>query len=65
MTLKPVIASYSGEAYSRMKQYLDEPVLDLIARVAQSPRPSQEIPQDGCLTVFYANDVALIRQLLL
>jgi hypothetical protein len=46
MKLKPVIASYSGESYSRMKQYLDENVLEIIARVAQSPQPSAEIPRE-------------------
>ena len=45
MNLKPVIASYSGESYARMKQYLDDPVLDVIGRVAGAPRPSGEIPR--------------------
>jgi len=45
MKLKPIIASYSGESYARMKQYLDDPVLDVIARVARSPQPSAEIPR--------------------
>ena len=44
LKLKPVIASYSGESYTRIQQHLDETALDWIARVAQSPRPEAEIP---------------------
>jgi hypothetical protein len=43
MKLKPIIASYSGESYLKIKQYLDDPVLDVIACVARSPHPSAEI----------------------
>jgi len=46
MILKPIIASYSGESYARIKQYLDEQALDWIAQVAQSPRPKADMPQE-------------------
>ena len=46
MKLRPIIASYSGEAYFKIRQYLDDPVLEIIARVAQSPQPSAEIPRE-------------------
>jgi hypothetical protein len=43
MKLKPVIASYSGESYTRIKQYLDDPVLQVIASVAQGPQPEAQL----------------------
>jgi hypothetical protein len=46
MVLKPVIASYSGESYARIKQCLDDPILDVIAQVARAPQPSAEIPRE-------------------
>jgi len=44
MKLKPVIASYSGEAYSAIQRYMTQEALELIARIAQEPRSSAEIP---------------------
>ena len=46
MRLKPVIASYSGETFSSIIQYLDESALQVIASVARSPRRSSEIAGD-------------------
>jgi hypothetical protein len=43
MLLKPSIASYSGDSYRRMKQDLDEYALQIIAQVAQAPRPTADI----------------------
>jgi hypothetical protein len=46
LKLNPVIASYSGEAYARIKRYLTPDVLTVIARVAQSPLERDEVPGD-------------------
>jgi len=46
MRLKPVIASYSGDTFSSIRQYLDESVLHVIASIARSPRKSGEIAED-------------------
>ena len=46
MRLRPVIASYSGETFSRISQYLDENVLQVIADVARTPRESKDIKED-------------------
>lgn len=46
MRLKPVIASYSGDTFSSISQYLDEGVLEVIASVARSPKRSREIAGD-------------------
>jgi len=43
MKLRPVIASYSGESSSRIRQFLDESVLEVIASIARSPKHSAEI----------------------
>jgi hypothetical protein len=44
MKLKPIIASYSGGF--KIQQYLNESVLEVVAAIAQSPRPSAEIAKD-------------------
>jgi len=44
--LQPVIASYSGDAFSSISQYLDENVLEVIASTARSPKGSKEIAGD-------------------
>jgi len=44
--LRPVIASYSGDAFSSISQYLDEDVLEVIASIARSPKGSKEIAGD-------------------
>jgi len=44
--LRPIIASYSGNAFSRISQYLDEDVLEVIASIARSPKGSKEIAGD-------------------
>ena len=44
MKLKPVIASYSGEAYSGIQRFLTEEVLEVIAAIAQQPRSRYGIP---------------------
>jgi hypothetical protein len=44
--LKPVIASYSGEIVSRIRQYLDDDVLQVIADVARTPRERKDIQED-------------------
>jgi hypothetical protein len=46
MRLKPVIASYSGDTFSSIRQYLDQSVLQVIAGIAQSPKKSGEIAED-------------------
>ena len=46
MRLKPVIASYSGDAFSSIRQYLDQSVLQVVASIAQSPKKSGEIAED-------------------
>ena len=46
MRLKPVIASYSGETYARIRRYLDDDVLQVIAKVAHMPREIGEMDQD-------------------
>ena len=46
MKLRPVIASYSGESSSNIKQFLDENVLEVIASIARSPKNSAEIARD-------------------
>lgn len=43
MKLKPVIASYSGDAFASIQQYLDQDVLDIIASIARSPSRSKEV----------------------
>ena len=44
MKLKPIIASYSEGL--KIRQYLDESVLDAIAVIAQSPRPCAEFASE-------------------
>lgn len=46
MRLRPLIASYSGESSRKIRQYLNEDVLDWIARIAQSPISPSEFPAD-------------------
>lgn len=46
MKLNPAIASYSGDAFSRIRQCLDGDVLEVIARVARAPRRRDEIAAD-------------------
>jgi hypothetical protein len=42
--LRPVVASYAGGSAAR--QYLTDEVLQVVARVAQAPRPVATIPED-------------------
>jgi hypothetical protein len=44
--LQPVIASYSGNTFSSISQYLDGDVLEVIASIAYSPKNSDEIAGD-------------------
>ncbi|MGC9468964.1 MAG: hypothetical protein ACP5HS_10270 [Anaerolineae bacterium] len=46
MQLKPVIASYSGDAYVRMRAFLGEDVLALIGEIARSPEAASQAPAD-------------------
>jgi len=46
MKLRPVIASYLGESSARIRQFLDENVLEVIASIARSPKHSAEIAPD-------------------
>jgi len=46
MRLKPVIASYSGESFRNIRQYLNENVLEVIARISQSPVSPSEVSAD-------------------
>ena len=46
MELKPVIASYSGESYRRMRQCLDARILEVVAHMAEAPRAAGDIPAD-------------------
>ena len=46
MKPRPVIASYSGESSSRIRQFLDENVLEVIASIARSLKDSAEIAPD-------------------
>jgi len=41
--LIPAIASYSGETAARMRRYLDDEALDVIAAVAVEPRAVEEL----------------------
>ncbi len=44
MKLKPVIASYSGETFSAIRQCLTDDVLEVVASIAQSPQKRTDIP---------------------
>jgi hypothetical protein len=44
--LQPVIASYSGDTFSSISQYLDEDVLRVIASIARASKNSNEMPGD-------------------
>jgi len=46
MKLRPIIASYSGDTSSKIKQYLNDNVLAVIAGIACSPKNIAEIEQD-------------------
>jgi len=46
LKLKPVVASYSGEVSSKIRQYLNENVLEVIAGIARSPKNITDIAQD-------------------
>ncbi len=46
MKLKPVIASYSGESYSRIINTLNQDYLDVIAEIANSPANKSDIDEE-------------------
>ena len=46
MELKPIIASHSGDAFARIRQYLNEDVLSVIGSVARAPRSRGEVAGD-------------------
>ncbi len=46
MQLKPVIASYSGQSFTRIREYLDTRALEVVAAVARAPRSSTELPEE-------------------
>jgi hypothetical protein len=48
MHLRPAIASYSGRSYAAIKAFLDSDVLDVIARVADSPVPQAGLDGQIC-----------------
>jgi hypothetical protein len=46
MRLKPVIASYSGEAFSAIERYLTQDVLEAVASIARAPQNSAKVPRE-------------------
>ncbi len=46
MKLRAIIASYSSESSARIKQFLNENILEVISNIACSPKTSKEIHKD-------------------